>query len=57
MEGEQDPFEFRLARELHMTVAGMNAAMSELEYQQWLGFYTWENAERELAYKAARAGI
>lgn len=57
MEGEQDPFEFQLARELHMTVDGMNGSMTELEYQQWRGFYVWEAAERELERNAKKAGV
>lgn len=51
MEGEADPFDFYLARDLGMSLAQMNAAMSEREYQQWRGFHVWKNAMDDLERK------
>lgn len=35
-------FQFRLARDLGMTVAELRATMSNEEYLSWVKYYTWE---------------
>lgn len=39
---EVDQFRFFLARALSMTVAELDARMSQDEYAQWQAFYRWE---------------
>ncbi len=39
-------FQFKLARELGMTVAQLTTNMSNKEYNQWIKFYNWEINER-----------
>ena len=39
-------FQFKLARELGMTVAELTTKMSNKEYNQWITFYNWEMEER-----------
>lgn len=48
MEGELDPFTFSLAENLHMTVAQLEATMSNAEYLQWAAFFTYRKAMAEL---------
>ena len=55
MEGELDPFDFSLAESLGMTVERMRDEMANNEYHQWRAFYTWRNAQRELARNTAAA--
>ena len=39
-------FQFKLARELGMTVGELTTKMSNKEYNQWIKFYNWEITER-----------
>jgi len=55
VEGALDPFPYRLAEKLGMTVETMFASMSMREYQHWRAFHVWREAERELAVKTAEA--
>ena len=48
-------FQFKLARELSMTVAELRATMSSLEYNQWLAFYDWEVTRENKAIALAEA--
>ena len=48
-------FQFRLARDLGMTVAELTAKMSALEYNQWANFYLFEQKERDKALALAQA--
>ena len=48
-------FQFRLARELGMTVADLTAKMSSKEFLQWASFYTWETEESNKAYALQQA--
>lgn len=48
-------FQFRLARDLGMTVAELTAKMSALEYNQWANFYLYEQKERDKALALAQA--
>lgn len=50
MEKELDPFQFVLARDLHMTLEQLSE-MSRIEYIGWCAFYTYEKAMRDLASK------
>lgn len=40
-------FQFKLARELGMTVATLRATMSLMEYNQWIGFLSWEQKQKD----------
>jgi hypothetical protein len=44
-----------LARDLHRTVAELEAGMSSAEFTEWMAFYTLEAQDRERAEKKARA--
>ena len=35
-------FQYRLARDLGMTVAELTTTMSSLEYNNWIAYYIWE---------------
>ena len=35
-------FQYRLARDLGMTVAELTTIMSSLEYNNWISYYIWE---------------
>ena len=48
-------FQFKLARELGLTVGELQAKLSVLEYQQWIGFYLWEKEERDKVQAIAEA--
>lgn len=48
-------FQFRLAKELGMTVAELTTKMSALEYAQWLEFFLYEKQERDKAVALAQA--
>ncbi len=37
-----------------MTVTRLRREMPEAEYAEWIGFYTYENQQREAAEKKAR---
>ncbi len=39
-------FQFKLARELGMTVGELTTRMSNKEYNSWVKFYNWEITER-----------
>ena len=39
-------FQFKLARELGMTVGELTTRMSNKEYNLWVKFYNWEITER-----------
>jgi len=39
-------FQYKLARELGMTVAELRSKMPLKEYNEWIIFYTMENEER-----------
>lgn len=47
-------FEFRLARDLGMTVGELRQRMSTAEFAQWVAFYVAEAKERARQEKAAR---
>ena len=40
-------FQFRLARDLKMTVGQLRTTMSLLEFNQWVGFYLWEKKQQD----------
>lgn len=48
-------FQFRLARDLGMTVAQLTSTMSSKEFTQWANFYMWENNERNKALALQQA--
>jgi|DEB0MinimDraft_10_1074344.scaffolds.fasta_scaffold98848_2 hypothetical protein len=48
-------FQFRLARDLGMTVAQLTSTMSSKEFIQWANFYMWENNERNKALALQQA--
>jgi hypothetical protein len=48
-------FQFRLARDLGMTVAELTGKMSSLEFIQWANFYIWEKNERDKAVALSQA--
>lgn len=48
-------FTFRLARDLGMTVAELQATMSSYEYTQWATFYLWEQKEKNKAIALQQA--
>lgn len=48
-------FQFRLARDLSMTVAELRTKMSSYEYSQWVTYYLWEQDEQNKAYALAQA--
>lgn len=54
MTGDIDGFAFRLARDLGMTVAQMNRAMTHSEYVGWRAYYVFEAAMQRHAADVAR---
>jgi len=48
-------FQFRLARDLSMTVAELRTTMSSYEYSQWVTYYLWEQEEQNKAIALAQA--
>jgi|ETNvirenome_2_60_1030617.scaffolds.fasta_scaffold202050_1 hypothetical protein len=48
-------FQFRLARDLSMTVAELRSKMSSYEYNQWVAFYVYEQDEQNKAVALAQA--
>jgi len=40
-------FQFKLARDLGITVTDLRNKMPLKEYHEWISFYTWENKERD----------
>lgn len=48
-------FQFRLARDLGMTVGTLRTTMSNNEYLQWANFYIYENKEKNKAHAIAEA--
>jgi len=48
-------FQFKLARELSMTVAELRATMSALEYNQWVAYYDWETTRENKMIALAEA--
>ena len=40
-------FDFKLARDLGLTVGELRHKMSVLEYHQWIGFYLYEKKQRD----------
>ena len=48
-------FQFKLARELRMTVAELQTTMSALEYNQWVAYYDWETTRENKALALAEA--
>ena len=48
-------FQFRLARDLCMTVGDLRTKMSSYEYSQWVTFYLWEQEEQNKQMAMAQA--
>ena len=48
-------FQFRLARDLRMTVGELRTKMSSLEYSQWATFYKWRTTRRDKQRAIAEA--
>ena len=48
-------FQFRLARDLAMTVAELRSKMSSYEFNQWVSFYVYEQDEQNKAVALAQA--
>ncbi len=48
-------FQFRLARDLGMTVAELTSKMSSKEFTQWAYFYKYEHDEKNKAMALAQA--
>lgn len=48
-------FQFRLARDLSMTVGELRSKMSSYEYNQWVAFYVYEQNEKNKAIALAQA--
>jgi len=48
-------FQFRLARDLSMTVGELRSKMSSYEYNQWVAFYVYEQDEQNKAIALAQA--
>ena len=48
-------FQFKLARDLNMTVAELRSTMSLLEFNQWVGFYLWEKSQQDKVTAMAMA--
>lgn len=48
-------FQFRLARDLGMTVADLTTNMSSREFMQWASFYVWEHNEKNEQLALAQA--
>jgi hypothetical protein len=48
-------FQFRLARDLGMTVADLRTKMSSYEYNQWVTYYLWEQEEQNKQMAMAQA--
>lgn len=55
MEGDADPFDFDLAKNLGMTVEHMRDTISNVEYLQWRAYYVWRNAMEELEMQEVKA--
>ena len=48
-------FQFRLAKDLGMTVANLRATMSNKEYLEWASFYNYENTRQNERIALAQA--
>ena len=48
-------FQFRLARDLGITVSELNSNMSSYEYQSWDQFYLYEQSEKNIQLAMADA--
>ena len=48
-------FQFKLARELGMTVADLTTRMSSLEYNNWIAYYVWEKQMNDKNIALAQA--
>tara|TARA_B100000287_G_C20399604_1_gene689073 strand:+ start:573 stop:797 length:225 start_codon:yes stop_codon:yes gene_type:complete len=48
-------FQFRLARDLGITVSELNSNMSSYEYQSWVQFYLYEQSEKNIQLAIADA--
>ena len=48
-------FQFRLARDLGITVSELNSNMSSYEYQSWVQFYLYEQSEKNIQLAMADA--
>ena len=48
-------FQFRLARDLGITVSELNSNMSSYEYQAWVQFYLYEQSEKNIQLAIADA--
>lgn len=47
-------FEFRLARDLHLTVAELRRRLSVAEFTEWIAYYRHEAAEQKRAEAEAQ---
>ena len=47
MTGEVDPFPFRLAHDLGMTIADLEARMPQAEWVRWRAWYVYRDAMEE----------
>ena len=48
-------FQFRLARDLGITVSELNSNMSSYEYQAWVQFYLYDQSEKNIQLAIADA--
>ena len=48
-------FQYRLARDLGMTVAELTTTISHKEFMLWAGFYVYEQTEKDKAIAMAQA--
>ncbi len=48
-------FQFRLARDLGITVAQLNTEMSSYEFQSWVQFYLYEQSQKNIQIAIADA--
>ena len=48
-------FQFRLARDLKLTVAQLRSSMSAEEFAYWVQYYIYEEQENNKAYALAEA--
>ena len=48
-------FQFKLARELGMTVADLTTRMSSLEYNNWIAYCVWEKQMNDKNIALAQA--
>lgn len=48
-------FQFRLARDLSMTVGELRSKISSYEYNQWVAYYVYEQDEQNKAIALAQA--